>query len=90
MQPCIRVRRALDDGLIEGAVVAVAMKRERDFVVIVLQSFKLSIPVGGHAVQLRAGLVAGAAIAHEIAAPQRAQSSCELSGGCPFGPNRER
>jgi len=39
---------------------------------IVLQGFKLSIPVGGHAAQLGAGFDARAAKAHEIAAPQGA------------------
>ena len=43
MQHHVRVRRALDNGCTEGAVVAVAMKLDRDFVIIVLQGYKLGI-----------------------------------------------
>jgi hypothetical protein len=63
-----RVRRALLDGRIEGAVVALAMMLDRDFVIIVLQGFKRSV----NAAQLLARSMTGAAVAHDVAAPQRA------------------
>src|SRR5215831_16303777 len=48
MQHHVRVHRALHDGLVKRAVVAVAMQLDRDFAIIALQGFKLSI----HAAQL--------------------------------------
>ena len=49
MQHYARVRRALGNGRIEGAVVGGAIQRERDCTIIVLQSYNLGIKVGGHA-----------------------------------------
>jgi hypothetical protein len=67
MQHYVRVHLALHDGLIEGAVVTVAMQLERDLVIIVLQSYNLSLPMGGYVAQLRARFVAGAAIGPDSA-----------------------
>src|SRR5215831_3203039 len=55
MQHDVRARRALDDSCVEGAVVAVAMQLDRDFAIIVLQGFKLSIHAAQPACNTRRG-----------------------------------
>jgi hypothetical protein len=61
---------ALFDGRIEGAVITVSMHLQRDLVIIVLQGYNLSLPMRSDVAQLRARFMAGAAIAHNKAAPQ--------------------
>jgi hypothetical protein len=46
----------------------------------VLQGFNLGIEVGGHAAHFRAGFVARAPIAHDIAAPQQRAQSGHVNG----------
>ena len=58
MEHDVRVRRALDDGLVDSAVDRSRWSLERDFVEIVLQSYNLSVPILRHAAQLR-GLCGG-------------------------------
>jgi len=72
MQHYVRVHRALVDGLIEGAVIMVSMHLKRDFVIIVLQSYNLSLPMSSDVAHFRARFVAGAAISYDKTESQRA------------------
>jgi len=60
MQQRIRGHRTLDDSLIDGAVVAIAMYLERKLAIIMLQAFNFRLPVGSCGVHFRTGFVARA------------------------------
>jgi TctA family transporter len=66
---------SLDNRRIEGAVIAVATQLDRDFVIIMLQGFKLSI----HAAQLRARFVAYT-LEKKVARPPRQFGHGDIRG----------